>query len=134
MGVELFGPLNSGAAVGADGAAISTGTSSHRIKGEVLEVYVKYNDSPPAGTTDVIVSTQGTAPALPALALLTLTNAATNGYFRPRGPVHSLTGAALTYDSTEPVTTPVAIDDFITVTIDDANAGDNVDVWLMLRC
>ena len=134
MGIKPFGPINSGAAVGGDGAATASATSNIRLTGEVLSVYVKYNHSPPAGTTDVIVSTQGAAPAPPAIAFLTLTDAATDGYFRPRAPLHSLAGVALTYDGTEPIGTAVAIDDFITVTIDDANAADNVDVWLILRC
>lgn len=126
--ISVFGPINSGAAVGGDGSATANATSTHPIFGEVMAVYVKYNDSPPAGTTDVTVATAGSTGAPPALTFLTLTNAATDGYHYPRVLLDDTAGAALTaiYDT-------AVIADRVTVTIAQANAADNVDVWLLMR-
>jgi hypothetical protein len=132
--IQLFGPFNSGAAVGGDGVATANATTTHPLFGEVLAVYVKYNDSPPAGTTDVIVATAGSASAPPALAFLTLTDGATDGYRYPRAAVHDLAGAGVTFDGTNEIYEPVAIADKVKVTIAQANAADNADVWLLMRC
>lgn len=134
MGIELYGPINTGVSAGGAGVATANATTTNPLYGEVLAVYVKYNDSPPAGTTDVTVATQGTSPAVPALTFLTLTDAATDGYFYPRTILHDLTGTAVTFDNTNEIYGPVAIADKVKVTIAQANNGDSVDVWLLMRC
>lgn len=131
--MRLYGPINSGAAAGSAGAATANSTTSTPIHGRPIGVYVRYNDSPPAGTTDVTVKTQGTSPAAPSLTFLTLTNAATDGYFYPRTIVHDLAGAAVTLDGTNEAYEPVAIADKVTVTIAGADAADSVDVWLFVQ-
>lgn len=131
--MKLLGPINSGAAVGGDGVATSNGNSSSAISGRILGVYVKYNDSPPAGTTDVVISTKGTSPRPPSNVILTLTNSATAGWFYPRHIVHDEAGTAYKWDGTNEVYEPVPVDDFINVAIAQANAGDNVDVWLLFE-
>lgn len=128
MGINLAGPYNSGAAVGSDGAATASATGTNILSGRVVAVYVRYNDSPPAGTTDVVIATAGTA-GPPANTLLTLTDGATDGWRYPRSVIHSTAGVAGS-DAVE----AIPVHDKITVTIDDANAGDSVDVWLLLEC
>ena len=121
----LYGPLNSGAAAGADGVATANTDSAIVLRGAVLGLYVRYNDSPPAGTTDITIATKGSR--APALTLLTIANAATDGWFWPRVQVHTTAGAAITatYDY-------AAIDDKINVNIAQANASDSIDVWLVM--
>lgn len=124
---RLIGPINSGTASGSAGSATANFTSGN-ITGCVLAVYVKYNDSPPAGTTDVTVATAGTASGMPgAVTILALTDGATDGWRYPRVLGDDTAGSDLTgwY-----VTIP--IDDQVKVTIAGADAGDSADVWLML--
>lgn len=125
MSISLFGPLNTGAATGGSGVATANATSSQILTGRVLGVYVKYNDSPPAGTTDVSVATTGTRH--PATTILTRTNTATSGWFYPALQLCDTSGTAITgaYDG-------ILISDQVKVTIAQADNADNVDVWLLL--
>lgn len=129
----MYGPLNTGAAAGVAGSATSNATSTIVLKGEVVAAYIKYNDSPPAGTTDVTIATAGASNAPPANTILTVSNAATSGWFYPRHVTHTEAGAAVTYDGTNEVYEPPAIWDKVKVTIAQANANDSADVWLLLR-
>jgi hypothetical protein len=82
----------------------------------------------------VTIATLGTSPSAPSLAILTITNAATDGWFYPRHGVHGSTGAALLYAAGgEIVAEPVPIHDKVKITIAGANAADNADVWLLLE-
>jgi hypothetical protein len=126
--IDLIGPINSGEAAGEAGSATATGTTTRVISGRILGVYIKYNDSPPAETTDVVISTKGTAPAPPALVILTVTNAATNRWAWPRLTPQGVTGADLVALT---VLEPAPVFDYLTVKIDGADAGDNVDVWFL---
>ncbi len=132
--LHWLGPINSGAAVGATGTgdATSYGTSP-RVHGKIHAVYVKYNESPPAGTTDVTIATLGTSPSVPAITILSLANAATDALKYPRVQVHGTDGVALTTDGTRILTDKIAVDDAIKVTIAQANDGDNADVWICLE-
>ena len=132
MTMQWFGPINSGAAVGANGVATAN-ESSHKISGKIHAVYVKYNDSPPGATTDVTVTTLGASPSVPAITILALTDTATNALKYPRVQVHDTAGSALTMDGTRILTDKIAVDDCIKVTIAQANAADNVDVWICLE-
>lgn len=123
--MNLVGPINSGPAVGGDGVATANATTSVVISGTLEAIYVKYEHSPPAATTDVVVKTAGTSP--PSTTMLTLTNAATDGVFYPRTLVHDTAGATIAANYT-----PFLINDRVNVLIDGANALDNVDVWLLL--
>lgn len=129
---RMVGPLSSGAAAGSDGEATANASTNNPISGRVAAVYVQYVGDPPAGTTDVVVKTTGTSPAPPSVTILSLTDGATGGWFYPRAAVHSTAGAALTLEGSEPVTDMIPIHDYINVLIDDANAGDSVNVWLMV--
>lgn len=124
----LSGPHNSGVAAGGAGVATANADSSQALYGEVMAIYVKYNDSPPAGTTDVVVKTVGTSPAPPTYTFLTRTNSAADGWFYPHVQIHDTAGAAIAGEYT-----PMMVSDKINVAIAQANNGDNVDVWLLLR-
>ncbi len=126
-----FGPINSGAAVGVDGSATAN-ASSHAVRGKVHAIAVKYNDAPPA-TTDVTIETGGVSPRVPAITLLTLTNANTDTIKYPRVQVHDTAGVGLTLNGTQIASDKIGIDDAVKVTIAQANAADNVDVWLCLE-
>lgn len=125
--MKLYGPLNTGAAAGGVGVATANASSTVALKGRVQGIYVKYNGSPPAGTTDVTVKTVGTSPAPPTYNLLVLTDAATDGWFYPRVQVHDTAGSAIAAEYT-----PLLIHDFVNVTIAQANDADHADVWILL--
>jgi len=124
--ISTFGPLTSGVAVGGNGVATANQTSTAILNGVLYGIYVKYLDSPPAGTTDVTIATAGVGNSAPAQTLLTITDAATDGWFYPRVNIDTDAGAAIAtqYDR-------FAVDDLIKVTIAQANAGDYVQVWLL---
>jgi hypothetical protein len=127
-----YGPINSGAAVGADTAATANNTSGSIVCGKVHAVYVKYNGCAEAGT-DVTVTTLGTSPSVPAITILSIENNNTDSLYYPRAQVHTTAGAALTMDGTEILTDKIAVQDKIKVTIAEADAGDTVDVWVALE-
>jgi hypothetical protein len=126
MSVQAVGPINSGVAAGGAGVATANQTGDNIITGKLLGFYVKYNDSPPA-TTDVTLATSGGV--MPARTLLTITNAATAGFFPVRQPAVDLSNAAITNSQTlQPL-----VRDKIKVTIAQANNDDNVDVWAVVE-
>lgn len=125
--LKLIGPINSGAAVGADGAATITAYSTKIVSGLVHGVYVKYNGDKPA-TGDVTISTKGTSPAVPSTAILTLTDANTDGLFLPRIVSHSAAGVANAL-----VENKIPVHDIIKIVLAQSNTDDTVDVWLMVE-
>ena len=102
---------------GGAGASTVNATSSHIIKGYIRAVHLAYLDSPPAATTDVTVAGV-TAPAIP---ILTVSNAATDAWFFPMNQADNTVGADITNQGS-----PVAIEDYVKVTIAQANDGDGV--------
>ena len=125
--MPLAGPFSSGVAVGSVGVATANLDTTNRLNGKVVGIYVLYNDSPPAGTTDVVISTKGTSPAPPSYNILSLANAATDGWFYPQVQIHTVAGSAISGEYT-----PLLVHDILNINIDQANAGDSVTVWLML--
>lgn len=132
MKPRLMGPLSSGAAVGGAGVATANSSTLFEVEGCLIAVGIKYLDSPPAATTDVVIATVGDNG--PGQTLLSITNAATDGWFYPRVETVSTSGAALLYaaDGTA-VTDRLVVADRINVKIDQANAGDSVNVWLLME-
>jgi hypothetical protein len=124
----LIGPFSSGTAAGNAGAATANTDTGTRICGLVRGVYVQYNDSPPAATTDITIATKGSTPACPTYDVLAIANAATNGLFTPTCSVVTTAGAAVA-DGYAPVT----VDDFLNIKIAGANAGDSITVWLFVE-
>ena len=120
--------INSGAASGSNGSATNNGTSTHVITGEICSIGVTYGDSPPA-STDVTIATTGDNG--PALTLLTLTNANSDGWFHIRHKVDDESGADVTYDGPNEVYEKVCISDYVKVTIAQANANDTAEVLIV---
>lgn len=129
--INMIGPINSGAAVGSNGSATSSITTGQTLSGRVLAAYIKYNDSPPAGTTTATIASANVN--YPGQTVLSVVNSATSGWYFPRVAVHSNAGAAVTYDGTRPIYEAQPICDNLKITISGANAADNIDVWLMLE-
>lgn len=127
MTIRTVGPYSSGAAVGGNGVATANADSSKPITGFIISVDVKYVDSPPAATTDVIVKTKGTSPRCPSVTILSLANGATDARYSPRINMHDTSGASLGASEF------IAIDDYINVSIAQANAADSVSVWLTIE-
>ena len=120
----IYGPFNSGAAVGADGAATITAYSTTKINGLIYSVYVKYNGDKPA-TTDLTISTKGTTPNVPSYPILTLTDKNTDGLFLPRTNAHSLLGVV---DTSGDKMLPIS--DYLKMVLAQANTDDSVDIWV----
>jgi hypothetical protein len=123
--MRAIGPLSSGVAVGGAGVATANATSLFPVQGKLAGLYIRYNDSPPAGTTDVTIKTAGEF--TPSYNLLVLTNAATDGLFIPTVAQVDPAGAARTAYS------PAPVHDKINIKIDQANAGDSVDIWFFFE-
>ena len=123
--------VNSGAAAGSNGSATNNGTSTHIVNGEICSVGVTYGDSPPA-STDVTIATTGDHG--PALTILTITNANSDGWFNVRHKLDDESAADISYDGTEEVYGKVAVSDTIKVTIAGANANDTAEVVILYYC
>ena len=104
-------------ATGGAGVATANTTSDIVINGVITRVYLEYTDSPPAATTDVTIVE---ATNDPAQTILTVSDAATDGWFEPMATADDLTGSAVLQYM------PIAVNDKIKVTITGANDGDGV--------
>ena len=131
--VSVVGPIASGSSTGGAGVSTANADSTIPINGKVLGIYVAYIGSPPAGTTDVTVKTVGASPRVPSLTLLTITDAATDGYFWVRHKIADEAATDVTYDATNEVYDHVYIDDLVNVTIAQANDADSINVWIILE-
>jgi len=121
---------STGAAVGEVGAATATGYSSF-VHGEILAVHVNYQDSPPAGTTDVTLSDESD-PA--AESIISLTDQATDIKVYPRRVLEQNDGTDLLYASGgEKVYGPYVVHGRLKAVIAQANANDYVDVTVWFR-
>lgn len=125
---RLIGPINSGVAAGGAGVATANANSPLPIYGELLGLYIQYLDTPPAATTDVILKTVGTSPAPPTLTFLTRSNSATDGWFRPMQQGCDAAAAAIAG-----AYMPLLLADYINIKIDQANNGDGINVWLLVK-
>ena len=119
----MIGPITTAAATGGAGAAAATAYSSDPVSGVLMAIIVQYNDAPPA-STDVGVKTKGASGVLPSIALLTLSNANTNGYFFVRTATYKTDGTA------DGGYGAFVVNDIIQIDIAQANDGDSVSVWL----
>jgi len=126
--IHTAGPFNSGAAVGGAGVATANTDTPTRISGRLRGIYVKYNDAPPAATCDITIATKGANNSPPAQTLLSVANAATDGWFYPAPQLHTTAGALIAGEYGQ-----LLVDDLVNVKIDQANANDNIDVWLVLE-
>jgi len=117
--------VNSGDTSGGSGSSTANNTSSHVVVGQICSIGVAYNGSPPS-STDVVIATAGNNG--PALTILTLTNANSDGWFHPRHKIDDESAADITYDGTNEVYEKVCVADNIKVTVSQANDDDSVDV------
>ncbi len=116
--------FDTGAAVGSAGSATSTGYSDH-VHGEVMAVYVDYQGSPPAGTTDFTLSDESD----PASDLIVnLVDAATDIKLYPRHLAEKNDGT----DGTDAFV-PFVVHGRLEATIAGANAADYCDVVVWIR-
>ena len=120
--------ISSGATDGGSGASTNNNTSSHVVVGQICSIGVTYNGSPPA-STDLVIATAGNNG--PALTLLTLTNANSNGWFHPRHVVDNNAGADIEYAAGYSVYDKVCVADNIKVTIAQANNPDTAEVVIV---
>lgn len=104
-------------AAGGAGVATVYAVSNHVIEGIIKAVHLAYLDSPP-GTTDVTIAEANTSPAMP---ILTVSNAAADGWFYPMAQADNQAGADITNQGA-----PIAVADYVKVTIAQANNGDGV--------
>ena len=121
----IIGPFNSGIAAGGAGVATAN-LDTRRITGIVRAMYVRYNDAPPAGTTDIVIKTKGDS--APSYNLLAIANAATDGIFHPCKQAVDQAGAVVAG-----VFESLPVDDALNVAIAQANNGDSIDIWLYLE-
>ena len=117
--------ISSGATDGGAGVSTNNNTSSHVVTGQICSIGVTYNGSPPA-STDLVIATAGNHG--PALTILTLTNANSNGRFPPRHVVDNNAGADIEYADGYSVHDKVCVADNIKITVSQANDDDSVDV------
>lgn len=121
--------FSTGAAAGGDGAATATGYS-RGIRGEIVAVYVNYQDSPPAATTDFTLADESD-PA--AELIINLANGATDQKIYPRRVLETNDGTDLTYDGSNKVYGHYVVNGRLKATIAQANANDYVDVTVWFR-
>lgn len=105
---------------GSSGSATGEAVTSRPVSGRLIAVHLDYVSQP--ATADVTLSTV----SAPVQTILTLTDANTDGWFYPRVGVVGPTGAALTYDSSEPVAEPAVVNDYLKVAVAGGNAGSVV--------
>ena len=120
--------ISSGATTGGSGASTNNNTSSHVVVGQICSIGVTYNGSPPASTDLVIAPAGNNGPALP---ILPLTNAHSNGWFHPRHVVDNNAGADIEYADGYSVYDKVCVADNIKVTIAQANNPDTAEVVIV---
>ena len=125
--IDFIGPINTGQTAGGAGTSTANSTSQQFITGQLLGFQIRYNGSPPAGTTDLTIETADGA--LPARTLLTITNGATSGFYAVRSGAVTTANAAIT-NSAECL--PL-IRDKIKVTIAQADDADSADVWVVVE-
>ena len=123
--ITLYGPINTGAAVGADGAATIAKDTPNRVIGTIRGIGVRYNGDDPA-TADLTIAGKGTDCL--AKPILTVTDGNTDKWFFPKELIDTIAGAEVAANYTD-----IAIYDFVTITLAQANTGDTVDVWFLLE-
>lgn len=105
---------------GGAGASTANTTSDNVINGTIRAIYLAYTGSPPAATTDVTIAGAGLASS-PTVTILTVSNAATDGWFYPMAQAVNQANTAITNQGT-----PIVCDDYVKVTIAQANDADGV--------
>jgi hypothetical protein len=116
---------------GANGSALGSTTVSIQPHSGVLHaVYLDYHADAPGATTDVTIS-QASGPAL---ALLTVSDNVTDGWYLPRRGTCGVTGTALSYGDGYTVNEPQPVTGGLTVAVAQSNALTNcVVAWCFIQ-
>lgn len=112
-------------ATGGAGLATADSDSDIVINGIIMAVHLEYVGLPPAGTTDVTVVESVNDPAMP---ILTVSNAATDGWFYPMAQADNQAGTDITNQGRE-----IAVNDIVNVAIAQANNDDGIVVTIVYR-
>lgn len=121
MGIRRTTITVSGTTGGA-GASTAYAISDDVVDGLVLAVHIAYVGSPP-NTTDIIIVEANNSPAMP---ILTVSDANTDGWFQPMAAVEDTAGAAVSNAVQQ-----IPVSDYVKVTVDDANDGDGAVVTIV---
>lgn len=108
------------AATGGDGSATATKTTTTVIRGKLVGVHLTYDGDDPA-TTDVTIETAGQQG--PQYTLLSVSNAAADGYFAPGVAVEG---------GTDVLRAP-AVYDRVTLSVAQANNDDVITAYLYVE-
>lgn len=122
--------LSSGSTTGGAGVSTANADTTERFQGEIMAVHLTYNGTPPA-TTDVTLATSGEIGG--AQTILSLPNAATDGWFYPSTSIQDNTGTAVLYAATFEVPTQFVVADKLNLLVAQANDGDSVDAVILIR-
>jgi hypothetical protein len=116
-------------AVASGSAGTSTGskTSDTLAVGRVVAVYVDITAT--AAGMDVTLAATNT----PTESILELTDIAADVWVYPRRRVHDITGTGLTLEGTEPMVDLFVIHDTLTLSLDEADDGDEVTVYVFIE-
>lgn len=123
--ITLYGPINTGKAVGADGAATIAKDTPDHVKGIIRGIGVKYNGDKPA-TADLTIAGKGTDCL--AKPILTVTDGNTDKWFFPKELIDTIAGVEVAANYTD-----IAVHDIVTITLAQSNTDDTVDVWFLLE-
>lgn len=123
--MAVYGPISTGLSTGGAGASTANIDSGQIVRGFLVGVYLQYNGSPPAATTDVTIKTKGATGVLPSYNLLVMTNAATDGFYATQIETRKSTDGTASGQYAYPY-----IEDIVNITIAQANDNDSVTVWL----
>lgn len=115
--------LTATGATGGAGTATATATTQIPIDGEILAVHLAYLDAPPAATCDVTLVEGGVTPSQ---TILSIANAATDGWFYPMAQAKNTAGTDLTGMGRE-----LYVGGNLTLTIAQANDADGVTATIL---
>ena len=106
------------------GAGVSTAnaTSINILNGLIRAIYLEHTGTPPS-TTDVTIAG---ATKDPASAIMTITDTPVDGWLYPMGAAVNNVEAAITNQGA-----PIPVDDYVKVTIAQANDADGVIVTIL---
>jgi len=104
-------------------------TSARPLNGIVRGVYIDYQVTPNAATDVVLATTNA-----PAKTVLTVTNNATDGWYYPHAIMQDDAAADVTYDGTNEIYVPIAINDYLSITTTGADSDQETTVYVLLEC
>lgn len=123
--MAVYGPISTGLTAGGAGTSTATIDGTQIVRGFVVGIYLQYNGSPPAATTDVTIKTKGATGVLPSYNIFVMTNSATDGFYATMVETRKSTDGTAAGQYAYPY-----VEDILNVTIAQANDNDGVTVWI----